>query len=250
MWHLNHKWLMKQKQNLKWDKSSLGLPNYEPIMPLAREWNLTVQKGRLSVALHCLPMPCVKKNLDIPHTSVHKITREPKKKASAISESHKANMSKPRKPWCFAFLRGPTVLIHVSILTAHMQLGAANYKWMVFIHYRRPSRKVSLLSNTMLISVWLSKDIKLLWIKRFLKRVVSPSFLSLYGGSRWRASGPFPALLLAPVISASLIYWWAASPVNSYCKCMAYPLCPFPGLFAFQYLTWIPQSHLSPSVCM
>lgn len=79
-----------------------------------------------------------------------------------------------------------------------MQLGAANYKWMVFIHYRRPSRKVSLLSNTMLIWVWLSKVIKLLWMKRFLERVVSPSPLhSLHGSSGWRASGPFPAPLFA-----------------------------------------------------
>ena len=143
-----------------------------------------------------------------------------------------------------------------------MQLGAANYKWRVFIHYRRPSRKFSLLSNTMLIWVWLSKVIKLLWIKRvfffllfyFFKRQLFPLFSFTYYKEVLSRE-----LLVKPQLPHLLLQWWMRSNFPSEqvmlltaaanAQCTAHPLCLFPSLFVFPNSSPSAlQSHLSSSI--
>lgn len=124
-----------------------------------------------------------------------------------------------------------------------MQLGAANYKWMVFIHYRRPSRKVSLLSNTMLIWVWLSKVIKLLWIKRFFKRGCFPVSPSLH--ARKFCADSFLAL---SELSCFSDQW---EPVLLVDRCYSYSqrmghLCLFPFLFTLSVSALQHCRHISP----
>ena len=143
-----------------------------------------------------------------------------------------------------------------------LRMSAANYKWMVFIHYRRPSRKFSLLSNTMLIWVWLSKVIKLLWIKRFLllllfyffKRQLFPLFSFTYYKEVLSRE-----LLVIPQLPHLLLQWWLRSNIPSEqvmvltaaanAQCTAHPLCLFPSLFVFPNSSPSAlQSHLSSSI--